>query len=156
MQCAVLVRHPTETQIVEALQHARVNSASCNKQAFVFGAEGVGHVVRPANLGDTELLAAANEQRIDLSALEEAVVLEGYFLPRRCAGVPQYVVELSADINNSAKDEHDEDDDDFAKANRGTSFLFELFLADPSHWLVQQVDNILHDDDDDDDNELAW
>ena len=114
-------------QVLTALQEASIVADA--EQAAVRV-----RVIRPANLGQTHLCEAANKQLVDLSALESAVQ-EGYFLMRRCAGVPQFIVELNDGGSCDAPL--------FVDNGLGSSFLFDLFAADPSHWLVQRLDNIL-------------
>ena len=92
-------------------------------------------VIRPANLGQVDLRDAADKQLVDLSAVESAVQ-EGHFLMRRCAGVPQFIVELSDDGSSDVPPR-------FVDNGLGSSFLFKLFVTQPSHWLVQRLDEFL-------------
>lgn len=95
-------------------------------------------VIRPANLGQVHLRDAADQQLVDLSAVESAVQ-EGYYLMRHCAGVPQFIVELSDDGSSDAPPQ-------FVDNGLGSSFLFDLFSTQPFHWLVQRLDAILGQD----------
>ncbi len=111
-------------QVLTALQEA-----SIGEQAPVRV-----RVIRPANLGQAHLYEAAHQHLVDLTAVESSVQ-EGYFLVRRCAGVPQFIVELSDGGSCDAPR--------FVDNGLGSSFLFDLFATEPSHWLVQRLDAIL-------------
>jgi hypothetical protein len=101
--------------------------------------------VRPANLAEAQLVEAADAQHIDVQGIQDAVD-QGWCLPRRCAGVPQFVVEVvarPAGLDAGARVVFKD------KTHRGASFLFEFFLKMPQHWLVQKVDALLGDGSDD-------
>ena len=124
--CVVETRCPTVAQVLTALHDASI-VADAEKAAV--------RVIRPANLGQVHLRDAADQQLVNLSAVESAVQ-EGYFLMRRCAGVPQFIVELSDDGSSDAPPR-------FVDNGLGSSFLFDLFVTQPSHWLVQRLDEFL-------------
>lgn len=116
-------RCPTVAQVLQALQDASIDAGKAV------------HVIRPANLGQLSLCDAANQDLVDLSAVESAVQ-EGYYLTPRCAGVGQFIVELGVASSDRPR---------FVDNGLGCSFLFDLFATQPTHWLVKRLDELLGD-----------